>query len=221
MLDTAFDRIAGDIGHPGAFAFDTRYAVVEGASARRAVEEGARGLLAPFVAAGLRLAADGCELITTSCGFLAVHQHALAAALPVPVVTSSLIALPSLLAGLDPAAKVGVVTANAGALTAAHLDGAGVPAGVRSRLVLVGLERTAHLYPALLGAAPGPDPAIAGPEVVAAVRAALQADPSVAALLCECTNLPPHRAALAAATGLPVHDIVTVIEAAVDVRKSR
>jgi hypothetical protein len=215
MLDTAFERVPGDIGHPGTFAFDTRYAVVEGASARRAVEDGARELLEPFVAAGRRLAAEGCELITTSCGFLAVHQRALAAALPVPVLTSSLLALPELLATLDPAEKVGVLTANATALTGAHLDGAGVAEADRSRLVSIGLERTAHLYPALIGDAPGPDPAIAGPEVVAAAKAAIEADPSIAALLCECTNLPPYRAELAAATGLPVTDIVTVVERAV------
>jgi hypothetical protein len=212
MLDTSFDRVPGDIGHPGTLPFDARYAVVEGASARRAVEDGARGLLEPFVAAGLRLVADGCELITTSCGFLAVHQRALAAALPVPVVSSSLLALPPLLAVLDPAARVGVVTANARALTEAHLDGAGVAAADRSRLVLIGLERTTHLYPALIGEGPGPDPAIAGPEVVEAVVAAVEVDASIAALVCECTNLPPYRAALAAATGLPVLDIVTVVD---------
>jgi hypothetical protein len=212
MLDTGFDRIAGDIGHPDTFAFDTRYAVVAGASAHRAVEEGAVGLLEPFVAAGQSLADQGCGLVTTSCGFLAVHQRALAAALPVPVVTSSLLALPSLLALLDPAARVGVVTANAAALSAAHLDGAGVPAAERRRLALIGLEATAHLYPALIGDAPGPDPAVAGPEVVAAAGAAVAADSAIAALLCECTNLPPYRAALAAATGLPVIDIVTVVE---------
>ena len=215
MLDTAFDRVPGDIGHPDTLPFDARYAVVGGASARRAVEEGARGLLEPFVAAGLRLAADGCGLITTSCGFLAVHQRALAAALPVPVVTSSLLALPELLATLAPAEKVGVLTANATALTGAHLEGAGVAEADRSRLVLIGLERTAHLYPALIGDAPGPDPAIAGPEVVAAAKAAIEADTSIAALLCECTNLPPYRAELAAATGLPVTDIVKVVERAV------
>jgi hypothetical protein len=213
MLDTAFDRVAGDIGHPDTFGFDTRYAVVAGASARRAVEGGARGLLEPFVAAGLRLSADGCDLITTSCGFLAVHQRALAAALPVPVVSSALLALPSLLAVLDPAARVGVVTANAGALTAAHLAGVGVPAGERARVVPIGLERTAHLYPALIGDAPGPDPAIAGPEVAAAAGAAVATDASIAVLLCECTNLPPYRAELKAATGLPVIDIVAVVEA--------
>ena len=78
--------------------------------------------------------------------------------------------------------------------------------------MLIGLEHTAHLYPALIGDAPGPDPAIAGPEVVAASRAAIEADPSIASLLCECTNLPPYRSELRAATGLPVTDIVTVVE---------
>ncbi len=214
MLDTTFDRVPGDIGHSGTFAFDTRLEVVVGASARQAVEAGAAGLLEPFVAAGHRLVAAGCGLITTSCGFLVIHQRALGAALPVPVVTSSLLALPALLAVLPEPARVGVVTANAAALTAAHLDGAGVSPADRARLVPIGLERTAHLYPALLGDAPGPDPAIAETEVVAAVQAVVGADPAIVALLCECTNLPPYRTALARATGLPVIDIVTVVQAA-------
>src|SRR3954462_10577595 len=112
MLDTAFERVPGDIGHPRTFGFETRQAVVPGATARQAVEGGAAGLLEPFVEAGHALVASGSGLITTSCGFLAVHQRALAAALPVPVVSSSLLALPRLLATLDLAAKVGVVTAN-------------------------------------------------------------------------------------------------------------
>ena len=119
MLDTAFDRVPGDIGHPDTLPFDARYAVVGGASGAT----GGRGrapvaLLEPFVAAGLRLAADGCGLITTSCGFLAVHQRALAAALPVPVVTSALLALPDAARGawLRPRRWV-YVTANAAALT--------------------------------------------------------------------------------------------------------
>ena len=51
--------------------------------------------------------------------------------------------------------------------------------------------------------------------MVAAAKAAIEADTSIAALLCECTNLPPYRAELAAATGLPVTDIVKVVERAV------
>jgi hypothetical protein len=212
MLDTAFARLPRDIGDPAGLPFPCRYAVVPGATARRAVEGGAEGLLEPFVAAGRGLVAAGCELITTSCGFLARHQRPLADALaPVTFVSSSLLALPSLLATLPPEARIGVVTANAAALGREHLDGAGVPAEAERRLVRIGLEHTAHLYPALMGDAPGPDPAVAEPEVVAAVPTAVARDPSIRVLVCECTNLPPYRAAMAAATGLPVVDIVTVV----------
>jgi hypothetical protein len=214
MLDTAFARLPGDLGNPAGLPFACRYAVVPGATARRAVEGRADGLLEPFAAAGRELVRAGCELITTSCGFLACHQRPLAAALaPATFVSSALLVLPSLLATLPPDARIGVVTANASALGAAHLDGAGVPAGARRRLVPIGLEHTAHLYPALMGDAPGPDAALAEPEVVAAVTAAVASDPSIRLLVCECTNLPPYRPALAAATGLEVVDIVTVLTA--------
>jgi hypothetical protein len=49
---------------------------------------------------------------------------------------------------------------------------------------------------------------------VAAVTAGVSAEPAIAALVCECTNLPPYRDALHASTGLPVVDIVTVVSAA-------
>jgi hypothetical protein len=33
----------------------------------------------------------------------------------------------------------------------------------------------------------------------------------IGAILFECTNFPPHRAAVAAATGLPIYDVFTLI----------
>ena len=50
--------------------------------------------LAPFTQAGRALADDGCIAIATTCGFLARWQEALAAALPVPVLTSALLQVP-------------------------------------------------------------------------------------------------------------------------------
>jgi hypothetical protein len=60
----------------------------------------------------------GAAAITTSCGFLVRYQAALQAALPVPVWTSALLALPL----LD---RPGVVTVDGDALGAAHLLAAG------------------------------------------------------------------------------------------------
>jgi hypothetical protein len=48
-------------------------------------------------------------------------------------------------------------------------------------------------------------------EVVAAARRLIACDPAVGAILFECTNFPPHRAAVEAATGLRVYDIFTLI----------
>ena len=50
-------------------------------------------LLAPFVAAGLELVAEGAQALTTSCGFLARWQRELQARLPVPLWSSALLTL--------------------------------------------------------------------------------------------------------------------------------
>jgi hypothetical protein len=85
MLDTRFPRIAGDIGHPATFDFPVRQIVVRGASPQRVVRQCGPALLQPFIEAGRALVADGAAAIATSCGFLALFQRELQAALPVPV----------------------------------------------------------------------------------------------------------------------------------------
>ena len=49
-------------------------------------------------------------------------------------------------------------------------------------------------------------------EVVAAALDLVRRHPGIGALLLECTNLPPHSAAIARATGLPVYDIIGFME---------
>ena len=94
-----------------------RYAVVAGASPSRVVIEADRTLLAPFIAAAQALEAEGCVAIATSCGFLALFQRELQAAVAVPVWTSSLLLVPELQAALPAGRRVGVVTADAASLT--------------------------------------------------------------------------------------------------------
>src|SRR3954452_4053300 len=96
MLDTRFPRGLGDIGNPASFAMPVRHHVVRGASPQRVVREGDPALLKPFIDAAQQLVDEGARAITTSCGFLVQFQAAMAAALPVPVWTSSLLKLPEL-----------------------------------------------------------------------------------------------------------------------------
>jgi Asp/Glu/hydantoin racemase len=48
-------------------------------------------------------------------------------------------------------------------------------------------------------------------EHLTVVRRMVQAHPEIGAIVLECTNMPPYRADIQAATGLPVFDITTLV----------
>src|SRR5215218_2214397 len=125
MLEARFPRIPGDMGNAGTWPFPVLYRVVRGASPERVVLQGALGLLPDFIAAAEDLVAQGAEAITTNCGFLALFQREIAAAVGVPVATSSLLQVPWVQATLPPGKRVGLVTVSGSSLTPAHLAGAG------------------------------------------------------------------------------------------------
>ncbi|MDG2405778.1 MAG: aspartate/glutamate racemase family protein, partial [Paracoccaceae bacterium] len=110
MLEAQFPRILGDMGNALTWGFPVHYKVVRGASPDRVVRQGAIGLFDNFVTAGQELVADGVELITTNCGFLSLFQEDLAAALDVPVATSSMMQAAQIQAMLPPRKKVGILT---------------------------------------------------------------------------------------------------------------
>jgi Asp/Glu/hydantoin racemase len=207
MLDTRFPRLVGDIGNPATFPFAVRYRVVAGASPSRVVIEADRTLLAPFVAAAQALVDDGCAAISTSCGFLALFQDELQAAVPVPVWTSSLLLLPELQAGLPAARRVGVVTADAASLTPAHLRAA----GAAEDTPVEGLSPDSAFHATLIDNRPELDAGLAEAATVAAALRLANRHPELGAIVLECTNMPPYAEAVRAATGLPVHDITTLI----------
>ncbi len=200
MLDTAFPRLPGDAGHLASWAMPVQALVVGGASPQRVVRQGDAALLPAFIDAARQLVGQGAAAITTSCGFLVQHQAALQAALPVPVWTSALLALPTLVAP-------GVITVDAQALGALHLLAAGADAATPVQ----GLADGGHLQTTLLHNLPLLDGGLAQAEVVAAAQQLLRRCPHLQSLVLECTNLPPFAAAVAAATGLPVQHLVSLV----------
>lgn len=203
MLDTRFPRPPGDVGHPDAFGVPVRQRVVRGAWPRTIVQTAAglraAGMAPAFVRAVQALEAEGARAITTSCGFLVLLQDELQAAARVPVVTSSLLQLPALLA-LQP--RVGVLTISAAALGPEHLLAAGVPADRLGDVVVQGVEPAGEFAAAILGNRDTMDIERAGRDVVAAAMALKRREPSLRAVVLECTNMPPYRQAVEAATGL-------------------
>jgi hypothetical protein len=205
MLDTAFERPPGDVGHPATWPFPILVRRIEGATARRVVGGDDADLIERFVAAGEALAAEGAVGLITSCGFLAAHQPTLAHRLSIPIATSSLLLVPVVERCLPGRRRVGVVSYDAASLGPRHF--AGVGAAVDTPVI--GLPADGHLHAVIEGGA-RLEPARVEAEVVDAVGRLLADHPEVGAIVLECTNLPPHAAAVERTFGLPVHDVVTL-----------
>ena len=208
MLEAKFPRIPGDMGNGTTWPFPVLYRVVPGASPEKVVLKGAAGLLPDFVDAAKDLVRLGAEAITTNCGFLALFQREIAAAVGVPVATSSLMQVPWVQATLPTGKRVGVITVSASSLTQKHLEAAGVPLDTP----ITGTETGKEFFRVLIKAEKDDmDVALAEQDVVEAGMRLVANNPDVGAIVLECTNMPPYAAALQAAVGLPVYDIYSMI----------
>ena len=208
MLEARFPRILGDMGNGLTWPFPVLFRVVRGATPERVVEQGAAGLLEAFIEAARDLVDLGAEGITTNCGFLSLFQAELAAAVKVPVATSSLMQVPWVQATLPPRKRVGVITVNKAGVTPRHLEAAGVPLDVP----MEGTEGGREFFRVLIRAEKQDlDVALARQDILDAAARLTARHPEVGAIVLECTNMPPYAAAVAEATGLPVHDIYSMI----------
>ena len=210
-LDTRFPRIPGDIGNAETFDFPVLYRRVPQASPHRVVRAGDPALLEPFVEGARWLEREGVGAITTSCGFLARLQPALAAAVGVPVFTSSLLLVPMVARMLGPGRAVGVMTVDADSLGAEHLAGAGI--GPDLPVAVRGLEKEGGgvFARSLLDDQPELDVDACRAEHRAAARRLVAEHPEIAAIVLECTNMPPYRRDIQAVTGRPVFDITHLV----------
>jgi Asp/Glu/hydantoin racemase len=209
MLDTRFPRIPGDMGHAATFDFPVRYHRVPGAGPDLVVRRGAAGLLPAFVEGARALEREGVGAITTNCGFLAAYQRELAAAVAVPVFTSSLLLVPLVHRMLPAGRRVGIMTVSAGTLTGRHLEGAGI--GAEVPIAVAGLETEKEFTRVLLGDELELDVDAAREEHVRVARRLLAEHPDLGAIVLECTNMPPYTADVQRVTGLPVFDITSLV----------
>jgi Asp/Glu/hydantoin racemase len=208
MLDTRFPRIPGDMGNAATFPFPVRYQRVEGAEPDLVVRRGAAGLLPAFVEGARRLEREGVGAITTNCGFLVKFQRELAAAVRVPVFTSSLLLVPLVHRLLPPGRKVGIMTVNATGLTSEHFAAAGIG---DIPIAVAGMEHEKEFTRVLLGNELVLDVDTAREEHVRVAGRLIEEHPDVGAIVLECTNMPPYAADIQRATGLAVFDIVSLV----------
>ena len=207
MLETRFPRIPGDMGHAETWPFPVLYKVVPGASPRRVVCDGARGLLDKFLDAADELVRLGADGITTTCGFLSLYQREIAAHVGVPVATSSLMQIPFIEGVLPAGKRVGVLTVSAANLTEEHLRAAGAD----PETPVVGTDDGDEFTRVMINDEERLDIAAAERDILAAGDALVSRHPDVGAALLECTNMVPYARALSERLRLPVFSIYTFV----------
>lgn len=207
MVETHFRRFPGDIGNARTWPFPVQYRIVRGARPQDMVRLQDGRLLEPFIAAARELIADGVDGIVTTCGFLALYQRQLAAALSVPVASSALLQVPVVARTLPAGRQVGVLTYAPEALSPAHFEAVGAdpatPVG--------GLKPGSEFRRAIAEGDADVPYAVWQEEVLAAAEALVAAHPGLGAIVCECTNLTPFSAAISERLGLPVFDAVSLV----------
>ena len=204
MLDTRFPRIEGDIGNPASFDFPVIYRTMQGIGPADAVtaHPDRPRVLAALKANAEALAEQGAVGLSTSCGFLALFQKDLEHLSPLPVATSALLLIKTL-----KGKRVGVITASQESLTPAHFEAVGAPADTP----VVGLPIHSAFAATFLRNGLALDREAVERETVAAGAGLMLQHPDLDAIVLECTNLPPYKAALMRALNVPVYDVLDLL----------
>lgn len=207
MLESGIPRIPGDIGNAMTWPFPVHYRVVSGVSPDLVVRHSGNDLLPQFIAAAQDLVSAGAEGITTSCGFLAPMQHAISAAVSVPVATSSLMQVPMVQATLPPGKRVGIITISKPTLTDDHLNAANVPLDTP----VVGTENGRAFTTGILDGHRQLNIDDCRQDMLDAAQLLVNEHENLGAIVLECTNMVPYAADIYKATGLPVYSIYSFI----------
>jgi hypothetical protein len=164
-------------------------------------------LLKPFVEAAQELEAAGCRAITTTCGFLALFQKEMAAAVGVPLFASSLLQVPIVYRMLKPGQVIGILTAHSDALNPRVLEAVGAD-GVPH--VVGGSQVAPDFYNVFVQNRDWIDTDRCEHQLVALGTGMVEAHPEIGAFVCEGTNFSSWGRAIQQATGRPFFDIVTM-----------
>lgn len=205
-LESYFPKPPGHIKNPSSLPFTTTYEIITGLTIPVLLNNPSTDMIAPLIAAAQRLEKSGVKAITGSCGFLALFQNEIAAAVNVPVFVSSLVQAE--LIHRMTGRPVGVLTASAALLTPRHL--AAVGAG-NTPLVIEGMQDGTEFSDVILrNARDDMDLGKIEAELLEAGEKLVARAPEVGAILLECTDLPPYAHALQSRLNRPVFDIITL-----------
>ena len=166
-------------------------------------------LMDRMIEAGQELERQGVKLVSTDCGFYSYYQDEVANALNVPFCSGGLMPVPLVSRLIGSNKRVGIITWNSRVLTKKHLAGAGIDDSIKYAVIGYETYREKRMKE-------GTSRAIAKIELleadlVDAAKKLLAKYPDIGAFVLECTAFPPAAYAIWKATGLPVFDVVGIL----------
>ncbi|WP_446964110.1 hypothetical protein [Rhizobium leguminosarum] len=209
---------AGALCNPNTFSFPTLHTAVPGASVRTIVD-GGEDVLDAYIRCARQLENAGVSAITSNCGFTALFQSKLAAAVNVPVALSSLSLVPFAATTVLKGKKVGILTYDATRMGEKHFAAAGW-SSAQIDVAVAGIEGS-ETWRRLVEPIPDLPASAIVEDVLIATRALLQREPDVAALVFECAAFPLAADAVRRETGLMIADYVSLAKMLIEVSPVR
>ncbi|HPJ26831.1 MAG TPA: aspartate/glutamate racemase family protein [Synergistaceae bacterium] len=208
LLDNWYPAIPGNVANGTTYTFPVRHRMVEGATWER-INCGDPMLTEEIIGVAKSLQCEGCRVICGACGYFGHFHRAVVEALEVPVFLSSLVQVPLIKATMRTDRKVGIICADATALTGGIWESCGVDP---KSCVVAGMPKGGEFDRGILHDQGHFDSGRICEELVDTAGALLSEHPEVGALLLECSDLPPYAAELQRIVGLPVYDYITMIK---------
>lgn len=202
------EQIPGNIAHPDTFDFPVVYQRVKGACYETIVEHPSKEVLSNMIEVASEMEKNGIKAIMGNCGFNALFQKELADAVNIPLFSSSLLQVPMVFRMLKSTQKVGILTADKEHLTKKHFESVGITDD--HMYCVAGIEKTGEFSKIRSDPHAQLNVDKFAEEVIDVTQQLMSANPSIGAIVLECTDLPPFASAIRQLTKLPVFDIVTL-----------
>ncbi len=209
LIENYVPFIPGDVANATTYSYPVRFQRIEGVTHRHLFDHD-RSVKKKVFEASKKLVKEGVKAITGDCGFLALFQEELKEEMNIPVFLSSLIQLNFIKEIIPAGSNIGIITASSASLTADIFCAAGI--NFTDRLIIKGLENKRHFKESVIDEAGFLDTEKLEKEVVEATRELKEETQNMAAILLECSLLPPYGKAVSEVVNVPVFDYITMID---------
>jgi aspartate/glutamate racemase len=211
MLAGKMADVRGCMACEATFSQPVRRYVVPGSTTPRTPDD-ARAMLPQYIAAARQLEREGASVITANCGLMALMQQPVAEAVHVPVVLSSLIALPTVARMIGARRRVGILTFYADAVEEENFEACGWSSG-EFPVTVAGVSRHESWRTFLRTKETGePLYGQLRDDLLATIHELLEREPDIGALVSECTMLPAVLDDVRPLVPVPIFDILTVLD---------